>query len=105
MRKAGLPLPLKFITAESVVKGKPDPEPYCMGAALLGVAAADCVVVEDAPSGVGAGKAAGMRVLGLLTSHAAEELTDADWLVGSLADVLYERDGGEDLVLKFVPAR
>ncbi len=86
---AGLPVPERFITGDMVEKGKPDPEPYRRGAALLGVAAAECVVVEDAPSGVGAGVAAGCRVLGVLGTHTAEELRAAgvSWVVASLEDV------------------
>jgi len=49
-----------------VLRGKPDPEPYRRGAELLGFAPGECIVVEDAPSGVGAGVAAGCRVLGVL---------------------------------------
>jgi sugar-phosphatase len=84
---AGLPLPERLITADMVERGKPDPEPYRRGAALLGLRNEDCVVVEDAPSGVGAGKAAGSRVLGVLGTHTIEELQEADWIVDSLAGV------------------
>jgi sugar-phosphatase len=86
---ARLPVPERFITGDMVEKGKPDPEPYRRGAELLGFAAKDCVVVEDAPSGVGAGVAAGCRVLGVLGTHSAEELRAAgvSWVVASLSDV------------------
>ena len=84
LKVAGLPLPDRLITADMVEKGKPDPEPYMRGAALLGFSNAECVVVEDAPSGVGAGKAAGSRVLGVLGTHALEELDQADWVADSL---------------------
>ncbi len=70
--------------------GKPDPEPYRRGAELIRAAAADCVVVEDAPNGVGAGKAAGMVACwGWWGTHSAEDLrgAGADWVVGSLVDV------------------
>ena len=62
---------------------KPDPEPYRRGAELLGFRPEECVVVEDAPSGVGSGKGAGCRVLGVLGTHSAEEVHQADWVVGS----------------------
>ena len=52
---AGLPLPERLISADMVKLGKPHPEPYRRGAELLGLPSADCIVVEDAPSGVGAG--------------------------------------------------
>jgi sugar-phosphatase len=86
---AGLPVPERFITGDMVERGKPDPEPYRRGAELLGAAAAECIVVEDAPSGVGAGVAAGARVLGVLGTHSAAELRAAgvSWVVGSLEDV------------------
>ncbi|SFS08957.1 sugar-phosphatase [Granulicella pectinivorans] len=94
LKVAQLPLPERLITADDVVNGKPDPEPYRKGAALLGFASADCIVVEDAPSGVGAGIAAGSRVLAVLGTHSAEELSAATWVVRSLADVrVTEVDG------------
>jgi mannitol-1-/sugar-/sorbitol-6-phosphatase len=84
LQAAGLPVPERIITGEMVERGKPDPEPYRRGAELLGFRPEECVVVEDAPSGVGAGKAAGCRVLGVLGTHSAAELVEADWVVGSL---------------------
>jgi sugar-phosphatase len=85
-----------------VERGKPDPEPYRCGAELLGLRPDECVVVEDAPSGVGAGVAAGSRVLGVLGTHSAEELHGATWIVGSLEElaVTATPDG---LELRFAP--
>lgn len=98
LKVAGLPLPEKLITADMVERGKPDPEPYRRGAALLGLSNAECVVVEDAPSGVGAGKAAGSRVLGVVGTHTLEELHQADWVVGSLEGVsITVANGGLEL--------
>ncbi|MFF7978767.1 HAD-IA family hydrolase [Streptomyces sp. NPDC007901] len=65
MAAAGLPLPTVRITAESVGASKPDPEGFLKGAAELGVAPADCVVFEDSGAGIAAGRAAGMRVVGV----------------------------------------
>lgn len=62
-KAAGLPQPAVFITAEQVAKGKPEPDPYLLGAERLKLSPADCVVVEDAPAGVIAGLAAGCAVL------------------------------------------
>jgi sugar-phosphatase len=76
-----------------VAVGKPDPEPYRRGAELLGFDVAECVVVEDAPSGVGAGKAAGSAVLGVLGTHTAEDLSGADWRVRSLESLTVAADG------------
>ena len=84
---AGIPMPDKLVTADNVTVGKPDPEPYRKGAELLGLSAADCIVVEDAPAGVGAGVAAGSRVLGITGHYSAEDLKATEWVVGSLADV------------------
>jgi sugar-phosphatase len=81
---AGLPIPERIISGDMVERGKPHPEPYIRGAELLGLRPAECVVVEDAPSGVGAGVAAGCRVLGVLGTHSLEELHEASWVVGSL---------------------
>lgn len=87
MEHAGLTPPAEFITAEMVAHGKPHPEPYLRGAALLGFPPDRCLVVEDAPAGCAAGKAAGATVLATLFSHSAAELAAADYLVPSLADV------------------
>ncbi|MEU2349433.1 HAD-IA family hydrolase [Modestobacter sp. NPDC013298] len=62
---AGVRLPLVSVTAEDVTAGKPHPEPYATGAARLGVPPADLLVLEDSPSGVAAGRAAGCRVVGV----------------------------------------
>ena len=89
LKAAKLPVPERLIAGDEVAKGKPDPEPYRRGAALVGVQPKDCIVVEDAASGVGAGVAAGCRVLGVLGTHSAEELREAGatWVVGSLTGV------------------
>ncbi|GHF72028.1 HAD-IA family hydrolase [Streptomyces thermodiastaticus] len=65
MTAAGLPLPDVRVTAESVGASKPDPEGFLKGAASLGVAPADCIVFEDSGAGIAAGRAAGMRVIGV----------------------------------------
>ena len=85
----GLPVPEVLVTADDVTFGKPDPEPYRRGAELIHSAPADCLVVEDAPSGVGAGIAAGCSVLGVLGTHTEKELraAGASWIVRSLEDV------------------
>jgi mannitol-1-/sugar-/sorbitol-6-phosphatase len=84
---AGVPIPRVMVTAESIRNGKPDPEAYLRGAAELGVAPADCLVVEDAPAGAAAARAAGMRLLGLATTHTAAELEPADLIVPDLTHV------------------
>jgi mannitol-1-/sugar-/sorbitol-6-phosphatase len=89
LHAAKLPVPERIISGDRVERGKPDPEPYRRGAELLGKAAADCIVVEDAPSGVGAGVAAGCRVLGVLgtSSEAVLRAAGVSWVVRSLEDM------------------
>ncbi|NEC65856.1 HAD-IA family hydrolase [Streptomyces sp. SID9727] len=65
MGAAGLRMPDLRVTAESVGASKPDPEGFLKGAAALGFAPADCVVFEDSEAGIAAGRAAGMRVVGV----------------------------------------
>ncbi|MFF5784524.1 HAD-IA family hydrolase [Streptomyces sp. NPDC012693] len=65
MGAAGLPMPETRVTAECVGASKPDPEGFLKGAAELGFAPADCVVFEDSEAGIQAGRAAGMRVVGV----------------------------------------
>ena len=87
LRHAGLPVPKVLVPAERVANGKPHPEPYLTGAQLLGLAPADCLVIEDSPAGVASGKAAGSRVLAVLSSHTREQLPAADWYIDSLEQV------------------
>ncbi len=92
LRAAGLPVPELIISADMVEKGKPDPEPYRRGAELIHAHPADCLVVEDAPSGVRAGVAAGCTVLGVEGTHPRAELlaAGAQWIVPSLSAVTAE---------------
>ncbi len=78
---AGLPRPRVLVTADDVDAGKPSPQPFLLGAANLDARPTRCLVVEDSPAGVRSGLAAGMTVLGILTSSpgldgAAHEVTD-----------------------------
>jgi sugar-phosphatase len=101
LKAAGLPVPDRIISGDQVKRGKPDPEPYRRGAELLGVQPQDCLVFEDAPSGVRAGIAAGCRVLGVLGTHTAEELREAgaNWIVSSLTKVRTEVHDGRIAVV------
>lgn len=86
---AGLAVPPNLVSARDVPRGKPNPDPYLMGAKMLGVAPAECVVIEDAPSGVRAGKAAGARVVALRTTASDSELHEAgaDCIVNDCAEL------------------
>src|SRR6202158_4980619 len=103
LRAAGLPIPKTLTTSSDVKIGKPDPEPYLKAAAKLGFAASDCGVVEDAPAGVRAGKAAGARVIAFLTTMVRRDLevAGADYIVRNCADITatYETDSGLRLSL------
>lgn len=81
------PLMGACVTGADVSRGKPDPEVFLTAAARLGVAAASCVVVEDAPAGVEAAKRAGMRCIGLTSTHESAALSAADATVGTLVEV------------------
>ena len=88
LRTAGLPVPQRMITGTDIEHGKPHPEPFRRGAALLGLEPAACVAVEDAPNGIASALAAGMPVLALPTTYPADELVQATALLPCLAELL-----------------
>ncbi len=77
---AGLPIPPVLISGDDVLRGKPDPEGYLKAADCLGVPPSHCVVVEDTPAGILAGRNAGMTVLAISTTFAPEHLLGASWV-------------------------
>jgi len=83
----GLPEPDALIVAEEVKRGKPAPDGYRLGAERLGFEPRDCIVFEDAPAGVAAGKAAGARVLALTTNYAPRDLQEADATIADLRSI------------------
>ncbi|TQW00268.1 hypothetical protein V2A60_001369 [Cordyceps javanica] len=91
LSRMNLTIPEHLVTAESVPQGKPDPTCYRMGLDKLHLsdAAGDVLVLEDSPAGIKAGKAAGCKVIGLVTSHTAEQVAAAqpDWVVKDLTSV------------------
>lgn len=89
LRAAGLPRPIAFVTSNEIKHGKPAPDPYQKAAEALSFDPADCVVVEDAPAGVKSGKAAGAKVIALLTLTNEAELrgSGADWIVENCAAI------------------
>lgn len=98
------PLPEHLVTAESVENGKPDPACYRLGRERLGLQAEDAqiLVLEDSPAGIRAGKAAGCKVLGLVTSHTVEQVVAAepDWVVRDLSSVEVLRSEGGKVTIK-----
>jgi sugar-phosphatase len=96
LAEAGI-TPKVMIAADDITRGKPDPEPYLLGAARLGVDPARCVVFEDAPAGLQAGRAAGMRTVALATTHARSQLL-ADVVLTDLSEVSVQVvDGGLEI--------
>jgi mannitol-1-/sugar-/sorbitol-6-phosphatase len=107
LRAGGHTPPKLVVTSSDITHGKPHPEPFLKAASMAGVATSECVVVEDTPVGIQAGKAAGCRVLALRTTM-PEDLLEAahpDWIADSCANVrLVEAsaNGGLRLALKGV---
>lgn len=87
LRVGKLPSPKVLVSADDVTQGKPHPEPYLKGAQLLGMDPGECVVVEDAPAGIRAAHAAGMKAIGLTSTYSSAHLAEADAIVGSLAQL------------------
>jgi mannitol-1-/sugar-/sorbitol-6-phosphatase len=88
LRAARLPIPDVLVSSDGLERGKPDPTCFLIAARRLGVEPARCVVLEDAPAGVAAGRAAGATVIALRTTHPDSELGDADELADNLAALL-----------------
>ncbi|KAF5661133.1 glycerol 3-phosphatase 1 [Fusarium heterosporum] len=98
----------RLVTAESVENGKPDPACYRLGRERLGLEAEDAqiLVLEDSPAGIRAGKAAGCKVLGLVTSHTVEQVVAAepDWVVRDLSSVKVLRTEGGKVTIEISDA-
>jgi mannitol-1-/sugar-/sorbitol-6-phosphatase len=104
MAAGGVPVPERLITADFVTKGKPHPEPYLAGAALLGFAPQECVVFEDSSSGAKAGCSAGCIVVATTFSHPVESLDAAHYIVTDLTGMEVKAlPGAEGIELSFKP--
>lgn len=102
LRVAGLPVPERIVTSTDVTLGKPHPEPFLTAATRLGFPPTECVVVEDVPAGIRAGKAAGARVIAFRTTVEEAELrrAGADFILNNCADVsVAQNAGGLTLIL------
>ena len=84
---ADLPVPRHMITANDVIHGKPSPEPFLKGAAVLGFGPEDCLVFEDSPAGIASARSAGMKAIALQTTYPADQLQAANAIIGTLANV------------------
>lgn len=99
LKMARVPTPGILVTAADVLVGKPAPDGYLQAASRLGVAPTECVVVEDAPAGVAAGKAAGMRVIAVLGTATAARLAQADLILPALGQLRASRAGDGGILL------
>jgi sugar-phosphatase len=86
-RRLGLPLPPLVVGGDDVACGKPDPECYQRAASRLGLRPSECLVIEDAPAGIAAGRAAGCYVIAVTTTCSRAECADADEVLTDLAQV------------------
>jgi sugar-phosphatase len=90
---AGLTVPDILVSSDQIERGKPSPDAYLLAAERLGVDPARCLVLEDAPSGIAAGRAAGMTVWAVTTTHPPEDLAAAQRIGPGLPAMLRELSG------------
>jgi mannitol-1-/sugar-/sorbitol-6-phosphatase len=93
LRMVGVPVPKVLITADDVINGKPHPEPYLKGAEALGVDPKQCLVIEDAPAGIRAAHAGGMKVIGFASTYKPEQLAQADAVIKTFEELSVAEDG------------
>ena len=80
----GIEPPAVMVFADDVTRGKPDPEGYLTAARRLGADPAEALVVEDAPPGIAAARAAGAASVGVTSTHTRKELAAADVVIDTL---------------------
>jgi sugar-phosphatase len=101
---AGIVPPAHTVGGDTVTMGKPHPEGYLRGAAILTRKPENCLVIEDAPTGIHAGKAAGCQVLAVASSHQPDELRSADWVIASIDQLEVSMDAGASTLNLRFPA-
>jgi sugar-phosphatase len=94
-----LPTPTVLVVAEDVKNGKPAPDGYELGAHRLGCDPRECLVFEDAPAGLAAGRAAGARVIGLTTTHVAQALVGAEAFIADFMGVRLRAEGDSFVII------
>lgn len=94
LNASGFPIPDVLVSADDISRGKPSPDGYLLAAQRLGFSSRDCVVLEDTPAGIAAGRAAGAMVLALTTTFPDDELRAAHAIVSSLAVISATLDRG-----------
>ena len=95
IRHVGLPLPPVLVCADEIARGKPDPEGYLAAAERLGRRPDECIVLEDTPPGIEAGRRARMRVVAIAGTYPAGALSNADVVAARLASVRVGRSDGQ----------
>ena len=100
LQHTGLPIPAVLVTADDVVRGKPDPEPYLKAARGLGIPADRCVVIEDAQAGIEAGCSAGMQTVAIASTYPAQALEKATIIARQLGDIQVEVGEDRRLVIR-----
>jgi len=100
LRYCGLPVPEVLVTSDDVTNGKPHPEPYLKGAEGLGFDPRECLVIEDAPAGIEAARAAGMKVIGMASTYRPDRLVEADMVVRAFAKIQVASNGTGKLVVE-----
>lgn len=93
LQLAGLPRPSMLVTSDDVKRGKPDPECFLLGAQRLNVAPRDCLVWEDTPAGLTAGREAGMRLIGVKTTFPVDQL-HAEGLIDNYLGLKFTNNNG-----------
>ncbi len=94
--------PEVFITAELVARGKPNPDPYLLGAEKLGLKPEECVVVEDAPAGILSGLAAGCKVIAVNAPAESPRMDQVDLILTSLAGVRVDAEPNSEYSISLV---
>jgi len=94
LSSVGLPIPVIVVTSEDVSHGKPSPEGYRLGAKRLGYDAKDCIVFEDAPPGIAAGRDAGARVIALSTTQPDGDFAGAVTVIPDFAGLRVRPERG-----------
>ena len=95
IRHVGLPLPPVLVCADEIARGKPDPEGYLAAAERLGRRPDECIVIEDTPPGIEAGRNARMRVVAIVGTYPASALSNADVILARLASLRITRADGQ----------
>ncbi len=101
LKRAGLPIPDTLISGDDVKRGKPAPDPYLLGAKRMGVTIAQCVVIEDSPAGIVAAKSAGMKVIGIASTHSRQELA-CEIVADQLSDLTIRMGNRDSVQIQFL---